>query len=871
MEMGEERRAFMKKGIGIFLCLTMLLTVLGPMGAGVTVAKAAEGDLPESYYVQPPVGECSSCGAPLFEREGDWAEDSRCYACWASDRNKWSIILWTPPQPYCTHCENSTLGNTSGLCDDCIMAGCGEHTQTVVVKDKATGAPLKGATVMGGVLGPAQTDDSGKVSKSDPHMHLNGTTDVLVSCDGYQSRKLPVTIRELAETLTVELEPLPEVFTIPIDPPTFVAEAYGPVLLNAELQLESLPFPIKADHLLSNEVTLTRDKQTGDYKGSFKLNGLAEMLFQGNVSVAGEVVARWNEDQAQLELVSSDVTASIKLSQDLSFLFGGVDGELTPQIRLVSSHEEDGSLRLVPAISCSGSAYAYLGKKFEQGITIGKVKLKLGAELTGGVNFTMRADLTNGEDVLQDFVQLGGNLRAVVKLLGFERTWEGYYWQYYPVISDEDGDTYEMPKPVDRFPGRSETGTAGEDSQQFHPDAAPSIPTEEGAPVVEDAGDNADPVFVPTGSGSVSSGGYTGPAVLFWLEDASDRADINRYRLVYSVFDGRRWSDPVPVYDDGTADFAPRAVVSGGDVYLLWQNADQEFSGTVDSSEYARSMDLYAAVLRDGQVQEVTNLTEGIEGYCGMHNLAVVDGKVCAGWLVNDRGDLLFSEGQNRSYQAVYEQGTWHVQPEDGIADAHFGDGTALQLMVPMEQPDDADGIEIAGTRFYCGEDGSIACEQQGEERILVPEAKTSSFDAVTNGELVFLYWLHAGEEGAFQLNGAFYSPETGACSAVQTYINHGTALHGIEGAMDSKGNVLMAYQSSEWTDTQRRSYSSNDLLTAAIAPPQDMAGGGIPWIVPTVGGGILLAAIVVGIIWLMRRNHRLQKKPYEPFVTKEK
>ena len=125
----------MKKGIGIFLCLTMLLTVLGPMGAGVTVAKAAEGDLPESYYVQPPVGECSSCGAPLIEREGDWAEDSRCYACWASDRNKWSIILWTPPQPYCMHCENSTLGNTSGLCDDCIMAGCGEHTQTVVVKD----------------------------------------------------------------------------------------------------------------------------------------------------------------------------------------------------------------------------------------------------------------------------------------------------------------------------------------------------------------------------------------------------------------------------------------------------------------------------------------------------------------------------------------------------------------------------------------------------------------------------------------------------------------------------------------------------------------------------------------------------------------
>ena len=65
-------------------------------------------------------------------------------------------------------------------------------------------------------------------------------------------------------------------------------------------------------------------------------------------------------------------------------------------------------------------------------------------------------------------------------------------------------------------------------------------------------------MFVPTAVALFQSGGYTGPAVLFWLEDASDRADINRYRLVYSVFDGRRWSDPVPVYDDGTADFAPR-------------------------------------------------------------------------------------------------------------------------------------------------------------------------------------------------------------------------------------------------------------------------------------------------------------------------
>ena len=70
------------------------------------------------------------------------------------------------------------------MCDGCVMAGCGEHTQTVAVVDKATGKPVEGAMVTGGALGPAQTDASGKASKSEPHMHLDGTADVLVSCDG---------------------------------------------------------------------------------------------------------------------------------------------------------------------------------------------------------------------------------------------------------------------------------------------------------------------------------------------------------------------------------------------------------------------------------------------------------------------------------------------------------------------------------------------------------------------------------------------------------------------------------------------------------------------------------------------------------------
>ena len=181
-------------------------------------------------------------------------------------------------------------------------------------------------------------------------------------------------------------------------------------------------------------------------------------------------------------------------------------------------------------------------------------------------------------------------------------------------------------------------------------------------------------------------------------------------------------------------------------------------------------------------------------------------------------------------------------------------------LRVPLGQADAAESVEAAGTKFYCREDGSIACERQGEELILAPDAQTSSFETVTNGELVFLYWLHAGEEGAFRLDGAFYHPGTGKCSAAQTYLGHGNALHGIDASMDGGGNVLMAYQSSDWSGTQRRSYASSDLMTAVIAPPQDMADGGVPWVLPAVSGSVLVLAVVGAVIFLMLRNHRQRK-----------
>lgn len=834
----------------------MGIGVLDPLPAA--SAQSAAGELPESMYLQPPVGSCSSCKAPLFEREGDWAEDTRCYTCWAIDRNEYSHVLWTPPRPYCTHCGDSTLGNTSGYCDECIVAACGSHTQTVLVKDKETGQPLEGASVNGGVFQNKVTDSSGQTAVSGEHMHLSGTTDLTVTCQGYQGQKLTTPVLSLAETLTVELEPLPDSFSIPIQAVQFAGEAFGPVALDVAAQLDYRSLPMKIDNLISQEVTVTRDPATGNYTGNIKLDKLAQLLFDGALTLTGNVTARWNAQTSRLELVNADIDASINLSADIGRIFGGVSGELVPNIHLSGDYDENGELVLIPQVTCSGSVYAYLGPKLEHTVKIGRVKTKLEAEVNGGVQFNLRAELANGHDIKQDFVQLTGNLQARLKILGLERNIQGPSWQYYPVVEEDAGELPQPAEPVYRFPSRNESGTGDSDSQTFHPDAPPSAPTPDGSPVVDDSGDSADPVIVPIGGGTIAgSGSYRGTAVMFWLQDAAARQDINRYQLVYSRFDGNTWSAPVPVHDDGTADYAPRAVTIGDTVYLIWQNADKEFTGIPQTEEYALSMDIYAAVLKDGSIQNITNLTEGINGYCGMHSLAVEDGKVTASWVANSQGSLLFEEGNNTGFQAVFEDGGWNTQQAALDSASLTGKGRPILQLLASGGEDEQDGsVEAAGITFYRTQDGSVACMENGQEKLLAAAIPAASFEAVSNGKQVFLYWLSGGQDGAVRLEGVFYDPASGEYSQPEAYLNHGGNLHGINASMDESGTVLVAYHSSQWQNIQQGSYQSTDLMTAAIPLPQELSCASLWWILLPVGGLVLAAGIIIAL-WQIRKKSK--------------
>lgn len=103
----------------------------------------------------------------------------------------------------------------------------------------------------------------------------------------------------------------------------------------------------------------------------------------------------------------------------------------------------------------------------------------------------------------------------------------------------------------------------------------------------------AEDVF-PYAEPSIACGG--GSLLLAWVRDDPERADMNRTELVCSRWEGDRWSDPIPVADDGTADFCPQLLVFGdGQALVAWMDEGQVLPNDATFEEARAALEISAA------------------------------------------------------------------------------------------------------------------------------------------------------------------------------------------------------------------------------------------------------------------------------------
>ena len=86
-----------------------------------------------------------------------------------------------------------------------------------------------------------------------------------------------------------------------------------------------------------------------------------------------------------------------------------------------------------------------------------------------------------------------------------------------------------------------------------------------------------------------------GKMFMTFIDDSSNRSSANRSMLMYSIYDDNNgWSAPLPILDDGTADFEPIIISdNNGGVHILWKNSKVLFNDNITLEDMSENMELH--------------------------------------------------------------------------------------------------------------------------------------------------------------------------------------------------------------------------------------------------------------------------------------
>lgn len=337
-----------------------------------------------------------------------------------------------------------------------------------------------------------------------------------------------------------------------------------------------------------------------------------------------------------------------------------------------------------------------------------------------------------------------------------------------------------------------------------------------------------------------------GGEIMVWADDLGDSRDsANRTAVVYSVFDeaASAWSEPMPLEDDGTADFSPAVYSDGTDVYVIWQDAKEPLKSEMTLSEQSDLLELNTAKLDlAGRSCELLGTITDNSEFELSPRLSVIDGQLTAGWYTNSEGNPLGAVGRNMFYSAIYHDGLWS-QPqslvESGIVmseTAEILNGTAYTAIVEDTDMDlmtmddrclylleeaTKEKIEISsditgrvcsalvgGKRAFCWAEGStmryLASLEEGVQTLLEDSIASGCDYQVfgdENGNMTILYFVL--QDSQTKLMAQNYDPTGMVWGEPAVLVSNGKYVERASGYYEN-GRLVLAYTQTEVTDMQK-------------------------------------------------------------------
>ena len=147
-----------------------------------------------------------------------------------------------------------------------------------------------------------------------------------------------------------------------------------------------------------------------------------------------------------------------------------------------------------------------------------------------------------------------------------------------------------------------------------------------------------------------------GQKVMVMLWDNTERDAANRTMVVYSVYDNETnlWSSPVPVYDDGTADFYP----CFNDGFLVWQNEKSLLNDSMTLLDIAKLGEICVSKWNGNGFDEPVTITDN-SVIDTQPFVCASDSEVSVVWTTNSENDIIGTSGSNSILKSSLTDFNW--------------------------------------------------------------------------------------------------------------------------------------------------------------------------------------------------------------------
>ncbi|MCJ7575990.1 MAG: PKD domain-containing protein, partial [Dehalococcoidia bacterium] len=207
-----------------------------------------------------------------------------------------------------------------------------------------------------------------------------------------------------------------------------------------------------------------------------------------------------------------------------------------------------------------------------------------------------------------------------------------------------------------------------------------------------------------------------GSVYAFWIYDDPSRGPVNRTELVYSEYSETGWSLPLPVYDDGTADFRPDAAfLPDGRILVAWENINETLSSNTTLEEMLSKSEITCAIYDPASDTWTSCQLTNNTALDRTPRLAIGnDGTALLTWIANEADDYVGSaENPNSVEYSLWNGNNWSTTLEvisetaSMISTSLAYDGTTGYLVWETDADQDSSTLQDRELMMVAYDNGS--------------------------------------------------------------------------------------------------------------------------------------------------------------------